>query len=107
MKKSTRQAAKKLLIPMTVVALMLGALLWAGDTTEKVRAQNATSTATPAPQIEDLPPLDDKINPPKYPILDSNLNGIVEQAESRPRAGNSRHKPPPQTPPCTTTYPSP
>ena len=82
MKKSTRQAAKKLLIPMTVVALMLGALLWAGDTTEKVRAQNATSTATPAPQIEDLPPLDDKINPPKYPILDSNLNGIVEQAES-------------------------
>ena len=82
MKKSTRQGAKKLLIPILVAALLLGAILWAGNSTERVRAQDATNTPTPAAQLEDLLPLVDDLNPPKYPNIDSNLNQIVEQAES-------------------------
>ena len=82
MKESTILAAKKLLMPITVVSLALALMLWAGDNTEKVRAQNATNTATPAPQVEDLLPLVGNLNPPKYPNIDTNLNGIVEQAES-------------------------
>ena len=76
------RASSRLLIPLTVATLLLGAILWAGNSTEKVRAQDVTNTPTPAPQLEDLPRLVSKLNPSKYPNIDSNLNQIVEQAES-------------------------
>ena len=72
-------------------ALMFAALLL---TSNEISAQQPDDTPMPAPaqfpsptpsiesSVIDLPPLKGKINPPKYPKLDSTLNRIAEQAKS-------------------------
>ena len=53
-------------------------------------AAQTADTPTPVPTVErpdgsgvqDLPPIEGKLNPPQYPNMDSNLNRIVEQAQS-------------------------
>jgi len=67
------------------MALLFGALA-NGDTAV---AQTA-DTPTPVPtaeqtdgsSVQDLPPIEGKINPPQYPNMDSNLNRIVQQTQS-------------------------
>ena len=68
------------------------ALLWlalsVGDEAPTAVAQTADTptpqaTAEPGdPGDQQLPPIKGKLNPPQYPNMDSNLNQIVQQAQS-------------------------
>ena len=85
---------RKQVKPLTALSLTVAAvlILWlalaAGDT-PTARAQTA-DTPTPVPINEqpdgsggkDIPPVEGKTNPPKYPNMDSNLNRIVQQVET-------------------------
>ena len=56
-------------------------------TTEDVRSlltqtDDDTSLAQEAAGTQDLPPMNGKLNPPKYTNMDSNLNRIVQQVET-------------------------
>ena len=61
--------------------------LFFGSDNIRVQAQTG-DTPTPAPEqggdfgVQNLPPLEGKVNPPKHPNLDSMLNQIVEQVDS-------------------------
>ena len=70
------------LTPLALVAaLLLFLALMAGTDT-------ASSQTPPTPEqgdgsgVQDFPPIEGKINPPRYPNMDSNLNRIVQQVES-------------------------
>ena len=75
------------------LAVAAAAVLWlalsAGDDPTAARAQTG-DTPTPVSPLEpfdepgdqQLPHIEGKVNPPQYPNMDSNLNQIVEQAES-------------------------
>ena len=75
-------------IVVAAAALLLLALLFA-DTDATAQAQTLdTPTAGPSPEQPDhfgeqrLPPIEGKLNPPKYPNMDSSLNRIVEQVQT-------------------------
>ena len=91
-----RRAALHSLVVAAASTALLFTLLAGGDNAA-VHAQTAgtptaeaTSEATPeaTPRqgegsgAQNLPPLESKLNPPKYPNMDSNLNRIVEQAQA-------------------------
>ena len=74
------------------LSLAAAAILWlalsADGSAPAIFAQTG-DTSTPEATVEpgdsggqQLPPLEGKINPPQYPNMDSNLNRIVEQAQS-------------------------
>ena len=77
-----------LLFALAASAVLLLTLL-ADNGSMNLHAQSA-DTPTPEPAAEpgfdigeeQLPPIEGKLNPPKYPNMDSNLNRIVEQVES-------------------------
>ena len=75
-------------IVVAAAALLLLALLFA-DTDATAQAQTLdTPTAGPGPEQpgdfgeQRLPPIEGKLNPPKYPNMDSSLNRIVEQVQT-------------------------
>ena len=80
------------LLPLSIAlaasALLLTGLL-AGSRGASIYAQQQ-NTPTPVPTseqpdgfgIQNLPPIGGKLNPPKYPNMDSNLNRIVQQVET-------------------------
>ena len=85
---SHSKPAITLLIAALAATLLLSALTSSGQ----VAAQTG-GTPTPGPtpdqpvdpsdsSDQDLPPIEDKLNPPRYPNMDSNLNRIVEQVQS-------------------------
>ena len=69
---------------------LLFAALANGDYAAAQTSDTPTSvpTAVPTPEqtddaaLRDLLALEDKLNPPRYPNMDSNLNGIVQDAEA-------------------------
>ena len=75
------------------LSVAAAAILWlalsTGDSAPTTLAQTG-DTPTPVPTltqpegsgIQNLPPIKGKLNPPQYPNMDSNLNRIVEQAQS-------------------------
>ena len=75
-------------LTVAAVAFLWLALSADGDTPTAL----AQTGDTPAPEAtkesgddfgdQQFPPFEGKINPPEYPNVDSNLNGIVEQAQS-------------------------
>ena len=71
-----------------VISAVLYFGLLAGSDATSAHAQTAdtpTPVLTPVPNdsgVENLPPLEGKLNPPKYPNMDSNLNRIVLQVET-------------------------
>lgn len=75
-------------LTVAAVALLWLALSAAGDTPTALAQTGGTPTpeATTEPVdeqgVENFPPFEDKLNPPKYPNVDSNLNRIIEQAQS-------------------------
>ena len=81
MKNITRAVAKKPLLPIIAAAALLFAL-WADGSNGRVRAQNTPNTATPTPEVRELPPLGDKLNPPEYPKMDFTLNRVISEAQS-------------------------
>ena len=83
----------ELRITSIILALAaLAVLFWALPTGSSVTSVHAQSPDTPTPdpipvQIDDagvrnLPLTNGKLNPPKYPKMDSNLNRIIEQAQT-------------------------
>ena len=87
--------ARKSLKRLTTLSLIVTvvALLWlalsVGGSVPTIQAQTG-DTPTPAAEAEPggdigdqiLPPIEGKLNPPKYPKMDSSLNRIVEQVET-------------------------
>ena len=77
-----------LLLALAASAVLLLTLL-ADNDSMTLHAQSA-DTPTPEPTAEldihtgaeQLPPIEGKLNPPKYPNMDSNLNRIVEQVQT-------------------------
>lgn len=76
---------------LTVTAAVFAmALLFAalanGDYAAAQTADTPTSVPTATPDddsgVQDLPPIQGKVNPPKYPNMDSHLNTIVEQVQT-------------------------
>ena len=63
------------------MALMFAALA-NGDSAIAQTGNTPTPEPTTETGDEQLPPIEGKLNPSKYPNMDSNLNRIVEQAES-------------------------
>lgn len=82
----------KIAITFLIAALAATLLLLSLTNSGQVAAQTGgTSTPGPTPDQpvdpsdssdQDIPPLEDKFNPPQYPNLDSNLNRIVERVQS-------------------------
>ena len=75
-----------LLIAVAASAALFFALFFGSD---NIRVQAQTGdTPTPAPEqgsdfgVQNLPPFEGNVNPPKHPNLDSMLNQIVEQVDS-------------------------
>ena len=76
---------------LLLLALLLSAalLFTALSNSNSAEAQTGGSP-TPVPTaeqpddsgVQDLPPLEGKLNPPQYPNMDSNLNRIVEQVQT-------------------------
>ena len=86
---SSAHNCSKLAITLLIAALAATLLLLTLTSSGQVAAQTGgTSTPGPAPDQpydsgdQDIPPLEDKLNPPQYPNMDSNLNRIVEQVQS-------------------------
>ena len=76
---------------LTVTAAVLAmALLFAalanGDYAAAQTADTPTSVPTATPDedsgVQDLPPMQGKVNPPQYPNMDSNLNRTAREAET-------------------------
>ena len=76
---------------LTVTAAVLAmALLFATLANGNYATAQTADTPTPVPPaeqpdgsgIENLPPIEGKLNPPKYPNMDSNLNHIAQQLET-------------------------
>ena len=84
MKNITRASARMPKLPLIVAVSVLGMIfaLLAGGNEEVVRAQTTTNTPTPAPFTGELPPIDGKLNPSKYPNMDTILNRIVWLTQS-------------------------
>ena len=88
---STHKISKRILnlsLAVAVSTALLFALLY-GDGSSSARAQTADTptpeaTAEPGDGFGDhqLPPIEGKLNPPQYSNIDSNLNHIVQQAQS-------------------------
>ncbi len=82
-------ARSKIAITFLIAALATTLLLLSLTNSGQIAAQTS-GTPTPGPtpnqpidsSDQDLPPLEDKLNPPRYPNMDSNLNRIVEQVQS-------------------------
>ena len=79
------------IVCLTVTAAVFAmALLFATLSNGDYATAQTTDTPTPAPTaeqpdgsgIENLPPIEGKLNPPKYPNMDSNLNHIIQQVET-------------------------
>ena len=75
------------------LSIAAAAILWlalsaGGDAPTTMAQTGDTPTPVPTPaqsegsDIQNLPPIKGKLNPPQYPNMDSNLNRIVEQAQS-------------------------
>ena len=75
------------------LSIAAAAILWlalsaGGDAPTTMAQTSDTPTPIPTPVqpedsgIQNLPPLKGKLHPPQYPNMDSNLNRIVEQAQS-------------------------
>ena len=86
---SSARNRSKLTIPLLIAVLAATLLLLSLTNSGPVAAQTGgTPTPGPAPDQpydpgdQDIPPLEDKLNPPQYPNMDSNLNHIVEQVQS-------------------------
>ena len=73
-----------LLFALAASAVLLLTLL-ADNGSMTLHAQSA-DTPTTVPDdgfgVQNLPPIEGKLNPPKYPNIDSNLNRIVEQVQT-------------------------
>ena len=76
---------------LTLLAITLAlALLFVALANSGPAAAQTGDTPTPVPTpeqpegsgVQDLPPIEGKLNPPKYPNMDSNLNRIVEQVQT-------------------------
>ena len=76
---------------LTIAAAVFAtAMLFAALAHPTPAGAQTADTPTPVPTAEqpdgsgaqDLPPIKGKLNPPKYPNMDSNLNRIVEQVET-------------------------
>ena len=88
MPKNLAKRPLSLLFALAASAVLLLTLL-ADNGSMNLHAQSA-DTPTPEPAAEpgfdigeeQLPPIEGKLNPPKYPNMDSNLNRIVEQVKS-------------------------
>ena len=77
-----------LLIAIAASAMLFIGLL-SGSSIGAAQAQTAdTPTPVPTPEqpddsgVQNLPPIEGKLNPPKYPNMDSNLNRLVQQVET-------------------------
>ena len=77
-----------LTLAATVFAM---ALLFAALANGNSAAAQTADTPTPTPtanqpddtgSIQNLPPIEDKINPPRYPNMDSSLNRILQQVQT-------------------------
>ena len=84
LKNITRASARMPKLPLIVAVSVLGMLfaLLAGGNEDMAQAQTTTNTPTPAPFTGKLPPIDGKLNPSKYPNIDTILNRIVWLAQS-------------------------
>ena len=74
---------------ITAAAFAMALLFAALANGDSAAAQTAnTPTPVPTPEqtgdsdVQDLPPIEGKLNPPQYPNMDSNLNRIMQQAQS-------------------------
>ena len=80
---------RNLWLTVTAAAFAM-ALLFAALANGNHAAAQTPNTPTPAPTseqpdgsgVQDLPPIEGKLNPPSYPNMDSNLNRIIEQVET-------------------------
>ena len=65
---------------------LLFAVLANGDYAAAQTADTSTSVPTATPDedsgVQDLPPMQGKVNPPQYPNMDSNLNRTTREAET-------------------------
>ena len=80
---------KPVWLTVTAAVFAMALLFAALANGDSALAQTAdTPTPIPTPEqpddngVQDLPPIEGKLNPPQYPNMDSNLNRIVEQAQS-------------------------
>ena len=81
------RAAHALILSAAASLALLLMLVAGGDSI--VQAQTPDTPTAEAPQgpgnwggVENLPSIEGKLNPPKYPNMDSNLNRIVEQVQT-------------------------
>ena len=89
---SSARNCSGLAITFLIVALAATLILISLTNSGQVAAQTGgTPTPGPAPDQpinpsdssdQDLPPIEDKLDPPQYPNMDSNLNRIVERVQS-------------------------
>ena len=86
---SSAHNCSKLAITLLIAALAATLLLLSLTNSGQVAAQTGgTLTPSPTPDQpidssdQDIPPLEDKIDPPQYPNMDSKLNRIVERVQS-------------------------
>ena len=87
LRKHTRKLST-LSLSVAAAAILWLALSAGGDAPTTMAQTGDTPTPVPTPaqsegsDIQNLPPIKGKLNPPQYPNMDSNLNRIVEQAQS-------------------------
>ena len=91
MKIHLRKQVKRLTafsLTVAAVSFLWLALSAAGDTPTALAQTADTPTPVPTAEqpgdfgIQDLPHIEGKLNPPQYPNMDSNLNRLIEQAQS-------------------------
>ena len=77
--------ALTLFVTILAIVLLFTSLANPGPATAQT-AGTPTPLPTTAPDddsgVQDLPPLEGKLNPPRYPKMDSHLNRIVEQVQT-------------------------
>jgi subtilisin family serine protease len=86
---NTRLISKRILnlsLVVVVSTALLFAMLYGDGSAQAQTADTPTPEATAESGDEfgdqQLPPIEGKLNPPKYPNMDSNLNRIAQQAQS-------------------------
>ena len=82
----SRTAHALVLSAAASLALLLALVAGSDSIVQAQTPDTPTPEATQGPGgwdgVENLPPIGGKLNPPKYPNMDSNLNRIVEQVQT-------------------------